>query len=75
MLIGEKIGEGRGVHLSPALTSSFIWSVNSKWGEEGEREGKEERDLVGVSGGEAGGPSKVLWLLRGMEACGDPSSS
>ena len=51
---------GTGVHLSPALTSSFIWSVNSRWGEEGEREGKEERELVGVSGDEAGGLSKVL---------------
>lgn len=45
--------------LVPAVTSSFIWSVNSKRGEEGERVTGEESDLDGVRGGEGGESSKV----------------
>ena len=45
------MGIGWGVSLVPAVTSSFIWSVNSKRGEEGERVTGEESDLDGVWGG------------------------
>ena len=43
--------KGHGVSLVPTMTSSFIWSVNSKRGEEGERVTGEESDLDGVWGG------------------------
>ncbi len=36
------MGEGCGVSLTPAETSSFIWSVNSKKREEGEKVSREQ---------------------------------
>ena len=35
--MGVGRGKGSGVSLVPAMTSSFIWSVNSGRGDEGER--------------------------------------
>ena len=52
--MGNTKGFGRGVDLSLALTRSIICSVNSRCGEEGERESKEGDDLIEVWGGEEG---------------------
>lgn len=60
------MGVGWGVSLVPAMTSSFIWSVNSRMGEEGERVTGEKSDLDGVRRGE-GGESLIVGVVEGGE--------
>lgn len=72
--MGEKKGVRAGVILVPAVTNSFMWLVNSKRGEEGERVTREEGDLDGVWRVERSESSQTLVLVRGLEEGGDSSS-